>query len=466
MRTRRPAMDHVAIDLGSRESQICVRSSDGQVLKEDRVPTRSLGKYLARRAPSRVVLEACAEAFSVADAALAAGHEAIVVPASLAPSLGVGDRGIKTDVRDARNLSEASCRMSRLPSVHVPTQASRERKSICGVREALVQVRTKLVNTVRGWGRAQGLGTIRSGSVDTFPHRLREHVTERQGEVPVTNDGAWNWPDGIGTIRGGGGRDQTISRSAPAGVVSGADTRGKLELGTDATNRSDESRCAESPVGAGPVGVGSASVLQGRPDGRLVGRSREAEGQENRGDGTGAQIGGGVVRDVARRQRVRRASRDARSCGNPLNDTPRARVSASPREAQAASSRSKAANFQKKGYADAGCPEAVIALRSERPDRQLSAGDLVRSIATRQRISTPAALTAHSRLRQHAPEPPKPQPAHAGRKNRSRKTLLLTGQPLHSRCARARLADHIGPRRPTRAGPVRGVALTTRSYGG
>jgi len=178
-------MDHVAIDLGSRESQICVRSSDGQVLKEDRVPTRSLGKYLARRAPSRVVLEACAEAFSVADAALAAGHEAIVVPASLAPSLGVGDRGIKTDVRDARNLSEASCRMSRLPSVHVPTQASRERKSICGVREALVQVRTKLVNTVRGWGRAQGLGTIRSGSVDTFPHRLREHVTERQGEVPA-----------------------------------------------------------------------------------------------------------------------------------------------------------------------------------------------------------------------------------------------------------------------------------------
>jgi len=121
----------------------------------------------------------------VADAALAAGHETIVVPASLAPSLGVGDRGIKTDVRDARNLSEASCRMSRLPSVHVPSRASRDRKSMCGVREGLVQARTKLVTTVRGWGRAQGLGTIRSGSVETFPHRLREHVTKRQGEVPA-----------------------------------------------------------------------------------------------------------------------------------------------------------------------------------------------------------------------------------------------------------------------------------------
>lgn len=177
-------MDHIAIDLGPRESQICVRSNDGQVLEEERLSTRSLGKYLARRRPGRVVVEACAEAFSVADAALAAGHAAVVVPATLAPSLGVGDRGIKTDVRDARNLSEASCRMSRLPSVHVPTRASRERKSMCGVREALVQVRTKLVNTVRGWSRAQGLGTIRSGSVETFPRRVREHVAARQGEVP------------------------------------------------------------------------------------------------------------------------------------------------------------------------------------------------------------------------------------------------------------------------------------------
>src|SRR5262245_41711158 len=114
-------MEHLAIDLGSRESQICVRSSDGTILKEERVGTKSLGRYLAKRARSRVVVEACAEAFAVADAAMQAGHETVIVPATLAPSLGVGERGIKTDTRDARNLSEASCRMSRLPSVHVPT---------------------------------------------------------------------------------------------------------------------------------------------------------------------------------------------------------------------------------------------------------------------------------------------------------------------------------------------------------
>jgi hypothetical protein len=31
---RRPAMQHVAIDLGSRESQICIRSEVGEILAE------------------------------------------------------------------------------------------------------------------------------------------------------------------------------------------------------------------------------------------------------------------------------------------------------------------------------------------------------------------------------------------------------------------------------------------------
>ena len=178
-------MEHIAIDLGSRESQVCVRSSDGQILEERRVGTRSLGKFLADRPKGRVVLESCAEAFSVADAALALGHETVVVPASLAPSLGVGDRGIKTDTRDARNLSEASCRMSRLPAVHVPTKASRERKTLCGMREGLIQARTKLVNTVRGWTRSNGLGVVRSGSASTFPLRVKEHASNRGAAIPT-----------------------------------------------------------------------------------------------------------------------------------------------------------------------------------------------------------------------------------------------------------------------------------------
>jgi transposase len=177
-------MEHLAIDLGSRESQICVRTADGTILEERRVGTRSLGRYLAGRPRSRVVMESCAEAFSVAEAARDGGHEVVVVPAGLVRSLGVGQHGIKTDVRDSRNLSEASCRMVRLPAVHVPSRKSRDRKAMCGVREALVETRTKLINTIRGWGRAQGLGHIRSGSPPTFTRRAREHLKQSGREAP------------------------------------------------------------------------------------------------------------------------------------------------------------------------------------------------------------------------------------------------------------------------------------------
>lgn len=169
-------MEHLAIDLGGKESQICVRSNDGTILEERRAATVSLKKYMAGRPASRVVVETCTEAFAVADAALELGHEARVVPAFLVKSLGVGARGVKNDRADARNLSEASCRMD-LPSVHIPSRAARERKTICGMREALVESRTKLVNTIRGWLRA-GATRVPTGSVESFVGRVRRAVKE------------------------------------------------------------------------------------------------------------------------------------------------------------------------------------------------------------------------------------------------------------------------------------------------
>lgn len=178
-------MDHVAIDLGGRESQICVRAADGRIVEETRVATTGLRKYLAKRTTSVVIVETCAEAFGVADDAQELGHEVKVVPASLARSLGVGSRGLKNDVRDARNLSEASCRMSTLPSVHIPTAAARERKAICGMREGLVGARTQLINTVRGWVRGQGLGATKRGGTETYPKRVRDHYrARRESEMP------------------------------------------------------------------------------------------------------------------------------------------------------------------------------------------------------------------------------------------------------------------------------------------
>jgi transposase len=172
-------MEHLAIDLGGKESQICVRRSDGRIVEERRCRTAALAAYLAGRPRSRVVLETCSEAFGIADAALLAGHEVRVVPATLVRSLGVGARRLKTDRRDAQVLSEVSCRID-LPSVHVPSHQARQRKTLCGMREALVGGRTRLLNTVRGWLRAEGRRP-RGGDVSTFTARVRALY----GETPL-----------------------------------------------------------------------------------------------------------------------------------------------------------------------------------------------------------------------------------------------------------------------------------------
>lgn len=166
-------MDHVAIDLGGRESQICVRASDGEVLDERRVSTSSLTTWIAERSRCHLVMETCAESFKLADVALAHGHVVRVVPSTLVRALGVGARRTKNDQRDARALSEASCRMD-LPSVHIPSAVARRRKTLCGTRDALVAARTQLVNCVRGWMR-QHASSVRRGYTATFSRRVREH---------------------------------------------------------------------------------------------------------------------------------------------------------------------------------------------------------------------------------------------------------------------------------------------------
>jgi len=169
-------VEHLAIDLGGRESQICLRAPDGSILREARVPTKQLEEEL-KRPNCRVVMETCAEAFGVADEALKLGHQTRVVPASLARALGVGARKLKTDQRDARVLSEVSCRID-LPSVHIPSAWARETKSLCAMREALVHSRTMQINTVRGWLRGKRV-RLRAGEVETFPARVLE-----LGEIP------------------------------------------------------------------------------------------------------------------------------------------------------------------------------------------------------------------------------------------------------------------------------------------
>jgi transposase len=162
---------------------------------EKKHATRRLGELMAKWSPSRVIVETSSEAFRIADQAKAAGHEVRVVPSTLAKQLGVGERGIKTDERDARKLSEVSCRIE-LPTVHVPSQQARDLRDLLRSRESLIETRTKLVNRVRGWLRTK-LGKVRGRGTTTLPVRIRHFAEQQQMTLPLHIDLVLNSIDSI-----------------------------------------------------------------------------------------------------------------------------------------------------------------------------------------------------------------------------------------------------------------------------
>jgi transposase len=180
-------MQHVAIDLGSRESQICIRDATGEILLERKLQTQKLPSFLSKQPHSRVIVETSAEAFLIADAALEHGHEVRVVPATLVKTLGVGERRQKSDQRDARKLSEVSTRID-LPSVHVPSESSRQRKALCNTRKNLIEARTKLTNYVRGQLRLQALVVPGRASSNAFPSNVRQALLAHTDGMPVHLD--------------------------------------------------------------------------------------------------------------------------------------------------------------------------------------------------------------------------------------------------------------------------------------
>lgn len=162
-------MEHIAIDLGGLESQICVRSESGTILKEKRLRTDALAGFFKKRPSSRVVMESSCEAFSIADLAREAGHDVVVMPSAYTPVFTAGSPGKKNDVIDARGLSQASVALEVLPSVHVPSHLSRYRKDVCTTRRLLVRQRTQLCCRLRAFFRANLMGRPRATSKTLGP---------------------------------------------------------------------------------------------------------------------------------------------------------------------------------------------------------------------------------------------------------------------------------------------------------
>ena len=144
-------MEHIAIDLGERESQVCVRRGDGTLLEERRCAPSAFKTYLARRPRSRVIVETCAEGFTIADAVRDCGREVRVVPGTFVRSLRVGARGVKTDWRDAPSPRRGIVSHRSAFRPH-PSHEARRRKSLCEMRELSAR-RRRADDPMVAWSR-------------------------------------------------------------------------------------------------------------------------------------------------------------------------------------------------------------------------------------------------------------------------------------------------------------------------
>ena len=170
---RRPAVEHIGLDVHKNQSQICIITSEGEMI-EKRISTERdrFQAALGSHPGTRILIEASTESEWVARCLEGLGHEVIVGDPNYAPMYGQRTRRVKTDRRDARALAEA-CRSGTYRRAHRTSDERRHLRGQLAVREALVRTRTRYISLIRSLLRREGL-RVRSGSAERFLERLAE----------------------------------------------------------------------------------------------------------------------------------------------------------------------------------------------------------------------------------------------------------------------------------------------------
>ena len=165
-------MDHIAIDVHKRESQICILAEGGELIEQRiRTEPERFAAALGERPRARILIEASTDSEWVARCLEGLGHEVIVADPNFAPMYATRTRKIKTDRRDARALADANLLGAYRPA-HRLSDAQRHVRGRLGVRDALVHTRTRYISLIRALLRQQGY-RVPSGSAEGFVHRLR-----------------------------------------------------------------------------------------------------------------------------------------------------------------------------------------------------------------------------------------------------------------------------------------------------
>lgn len=147
----------IGVDLGDKRSQVCVMDAVGEILEEGSIATSRAGfEHRFRSMPSSlVVIETGTHANWVHDLVKECGHEVVLANARKVRAIYANLR--KSDVVDARMLAKIGrTDLSLLEPVTVRPEEVRRDLALLRSREAVVNARTGIVNSVRGLAKALG----------------------------------------------------------------------------------------------------------------------------------------------------------------------------------------------------------------------------------------------------------------------------------------------------------------------
>lgn len=184
------------MDLGARESQIVIIGEGGELIsRRIRTERESLKRFFVDRPQSKILVEASTESEWVARCLEELGHEVVVGDPNYAPMYSQRTRRVKTDLRDATALAEAS-KLGAYRAAHRASDPRRHVRALLAARDAIVRTRTRYVVLTRSLLKREGI-RVPSGSAATFPSRwerielpphLREETAPLVGLIAPLNE--------------------------------------------------------------------------------------------------------------------------------------------------------------------------------------------------------------------------------------------------------------------------------------
>jgi transposase len=164
----------VGVDLGDQWSNYCILGLEGETLVEGQLRTtrEDVAEFFRALLAARVILEVGTHSAWVREVVVGCGHEVLVANPRLMD--GTKRRKRKNDRIDANQLARLGRidPQSLFPMEHRSTEV-RQDLVVLRARDALVSVRTQLINTTRGLVKSMGTRLPKCSS-PSFAHQVEE----------------------------------------------------------------------------------------------------------------------------------------------------------------------------------------------------------------------------------------------------------------------------------------------------